>query len=142
MEKQCFTRDLMNELQFPFSANNWCWWLFGSRYLRMHLEILKDCLPQILLGPFLNTLTQLLIIFWRYHVEQWPNFQNAKDQFSRLLDFYGIISVDYFWKNKQTVVTPPGDYYHFSCFNAQTCTTNMRRAAHIGGWISNRSNQN
>ena len=24
------------------------------------------------------------------------------------------------------------DYYHFSCFHAQTCTTNMRRAIHIG----------
>ena len=26
------------------------------------------------------------------------------------------------------------DYYHFSCFHAQTCTTNMRRAIHIGCW--------
>ena len=26
------------------------------------------------------------------------------------------------------------DYYHFSCFHAQTCTTNMCRAIHIGCW--------
>ena len=25
------------------------------------------------------------------------------------------------------------------CFHAQTCTTNMRRATHIGCWVSNRS---
>ena len=30
-------------------------------------------------------------------------------------------------------------YYHFSCFHAQTCTTSMRWATHIGCWISNRS---
>ena len=30
-------------------------------------------------------------------------------------------------------------YYQFSSFHAQTCTTNMRRATHIGCWISNRS---
>ena len=26
------------------------------------------------------------------------------------------------------------DYYHFSCFHARTCTTNMRWAIHIGCW--------
>ena len=51
-------------------------WLFGSRYLKMdqvkfvedsiwkvwsddHFKFFKGCLPQILLGPFLNTLTHL-----------------------------------------------------------------------------------
>ena len=26
------------------------------------------------------------------------------------------------------------DYYHFSCFHAQACATNVRRAIHIGYW--------
>ena len=26
------------------------------------------------------------------------------------------------------------DYYHFSCFHAQACAINMRRAIHIGYW--------
>ena len=34
--------------------------LFGSRYSRMdQVQFFKGCLPQILLGPFLNTLTHL-----------------------------------------------------------------------------------
>ena len=34
--------------------------LNGSRYSRMdQVKIFKGCLPQILLGPFLNTLTQI-----------------------------------------------------------------------------------
>ena len=32
----------------------------GSRYSRMEVKIFKRCLPQILLDPFLNTLTQIL----------------------------------------------------------------------------------
>ena len=34
----------------------------GSRYLRMdQVKFFKGCLSQILLGPFLNTLTQKII---------------------------------------------------------------------------------
>ena len=34
--------------------------IFGPRYSRMdHLNLFKACLPKILLGPFLNTLTHL-----------------------------------------------------------------------------------
>ena len=33
------------------------------------------------------------------------------------------------------------DYYHFSCFHAQTCTMNMGRATYIRCWISNWSKQ-
>ena len=62
-----------------------CWFIFGSRYSRMdqvkyaedsllkirsdtvclgrpyHFRFFKGCLPQILFGPFLNTLTYLTI---------------------------------------------------------------------------------
>ena len=57
------------------------WTIYGSRYSRMdqvkflediwsdmiwrsrpcHFQFFKDCLPQILLGPFLNTLTQIFL---------------------------------------------------------------------------------
>ena len=36
--------------------------MFGSRYSRMaQVQFFKGCLPQILLGPFLNTLTHLCV---------------------------------------------------------------------------------
>ena len=31
-----------------------------------HLKFFKGCPPHILLGPFLNTLTQLFKTFWKY----------------------------------------------------------------------------
>ena len=36
--------------------------VFGAKYLRMdQAKIFNDCLPQNLLGPFLNTLSYLLL---------------------------------------------------------------------------------
>ena len=42
--------------------------LYGSRYLRMdQVTFFKGCLPQILLGPFLNTLAHMSISLTEYY---------------------------------------------------------------------------
>ena len=42
----------------------------GSRYSRIvQVKYFKGCLPQILLGSFLNTLTQMLISYYDKHLK-------------------------------------------------------------------------
>ena len=37
------------------------WYGLPKQTISLHFKFFKDCLPQILLGPFLNTLTQVII---------------------------------------------------------------------------------
>ena len=42
--------------------------IFGLIFTRQTISIFEGCLPQILLGPFLNTLTNLWDCFWIHHL--------------------------------------------------------------------------
>ena len=67
-------------------------WLYGSRCSRMNkVKIFKGCLTQILLGPFLNTLTHII----------WTNHFRDRLQISLLLPVSFILlkqMIRFFWK--------------------------------------------
>ena len=43
---------------------------FGTKYLRMNqVKFVKGCLPQISLGPFLNTLSRLFVLISKHIYE-------------------------------------------------------------------------
>ena len=70
---------LLSTTCFPLFYSYFSWGSFGSRYLRIdQVKFVegrpyhfKGCLPQILLGPFLNTLTHL-----RYPFTTFVEFRN------------------------------------------------------------------
>ena len=53
---ETITKKLLKHQMFEKSTSRYCF-IFGTNYLRMdQVEFFKGCLPQILLGPFLDTL--------------------------------------------------------------------------------------
>ena len=67
-------------------------------------------------------------VFWSEHSRKFIEINICSQDLQEII-IYKTIKKNFTAINKGYF---KWDYYHFSCFHAQTCTTNMRRAIHIG----------